>query len=177
MAGNAAMSYGTNFAATNLEEVDWECGTMPFPSITSDDSELSTDQLAQFGAAPNGTSYMIPATTEGDELEAAIKFLQFATSPEGGQPWLDESGGIPSAADAEPAPGLEGLMSGAWFETRALPAINFRPKAKAGQNLHDGYLLGSTSIDEALAQLQSDSETAMKETAADGGWTEDWATQ
>ncbi len=174
--GKAAMSFGTNFAATNLDAVDWEYGTMPFPTISSGDSKLSSDQPAQFGAAPQGTSYMIPVTTKGEKLEAAVKFLQFVTSPAGGQAWLDGSGGIPASADGKPAPGLEGLMTGDWFESPTVGAAP-TPKAKAGQPGYDGYLLGSKSLEEALAEMQSDWVTAMKETAAEGGWTEDWATK
>ncbi|RIQ30989.1 ABC transporter substrate-binding protein [Jiangella rhizosphaerae] len=175
--GRAAMTYGTNFAAENLADVDWEWGTMPFPTITEDESELSTGQEAQFGAAPGGTSYMIPATTEGEQLEAAVKFLQFVTSPEGGQPWLDGSGGIPSLVDAEPAPGLEGLMTGAWFETPTIPAVTFVPKARNGQTVYDGYLLGDKSLEDQLAEMRNDWTEWATEMAADGGWTEDWATQ
>ncbi|WP_162606685.1 ABC transporter substrate-binding protein [Jiangella asiatica] len=173
--GRAAMTYGTNFAAENLADVDWEWSTMPFPTVTEQDSDLSTGQQAQFGAAVGGTSYMIPATTEGEELEAAIKFLQFVSSPEHGQPWLDGSGGIPAAADAAPAPGLESLMTGAWFETPTVPAITFVPKAKSGQSVYDGFLLDNKSLDDQLAEMQSDWTEWAREVAADGGWTEDWA--
>jgi hypothetical protein len=169
------MSYGTNFAAENLKDVDWGWGTMPFPTIAAEDNPLSSGHPAQFGAAVGGTSYMIPATTEGEKLDAAIKFLQFASSPEGGQPWLDGSGGIPAATDADPAPGLEGLMSGAWFETPEMPGLTLVPKAKTGQSVYDGYLLGTKTLEEQLAEMKADWVAAAKEQAADGGWTEDWA--
>lgn len=173
--GRAALSYGTNFAAENLADVEWDWGTMPFPTIAEADSDVSTGQEAQFGAAVGGTSYMIPATTEGAKLDAAVKFLQFVSSPEGGQPWLDGSGGIPAAAEAEPAPGLEGLMSGAWFETPTVPAITFVPKARAGQSVYDGFLLGTKSLEDQLSEMKSDWTEWAKEQAVDGGWTDDWA--
>lgn len=175
LGGKAAMSFGANFAATNLEEVDWKYGTMAFPTITKEDSPLSSGEPAKFGAAPGGTSYMIPSTTEGEELDAAVKFLQFATSPTGAQPWLDKSGGIPSQKDGEAAPGLEGLMSGDWFKSPVMPALTIAPKAKAGQALYDGYLLGSKPLDAQLKEMKADWVASSKEQVEDGGYTEDWA--
>ncbi|PSK96401.1 multiple sugar transport system substrate-binding protein [Haloactinopolyspora alba] len=173
--GRAAIAYGTNFAAPNLKEVDWEWGTMPFPTITKQDSEFATGQPAQFGAGVGGTNYMIPATTEGEKLDAAIKFLQFATSPEHGQPWLDASGGIPATNDAEAAPGLENLTSGEWFTTPVFKQTSFGPKSKAGQPRFEGFLLESKSLDDKLAEMDSDWDAWAKEKADEGGWTEDWA--
>ncbi|GAA3640079.1 sugar ABC transporter substrate-binding protein [Microbacterium awajiense] len=175
LSGKAAMSYGTNFAANNLEDVDWAYGTMPFPTITDETTSLSDNTPARFGAAPGGTSYMIPATTEGAKLEAAVKFLQFVTSAEGNQEWMNNSGGIPATVDGEPAPGLEGLMSGEWFNSPTIPALTLTPKAKAGQALYTGYLLGDKSLEDQLVEMQEDWTQASQEQAADGGWTEDWA--
>ncbi|WP_157988051.1 ABC transporter substrate-binding protein [Jiangella endophytica] len=175
--GEAAMAFGSNFAASNLADVDWEYGTMPFPTITKDDSPLSTDREAQSGANVGGTSYMIPATTEAEQLDAAVKFLQFVSAPERVQPWLDGTGGIPALADATPAPGLEGLMTGSWFEAPRVPARALIPKALAGQAVYTGYLTGSKSLEDQLAELQSSWVENSFELAEDGGWTEDWATR
>jgi ABC-type glycerol-3-phosphate transport system substrate-binding protein len=177
LGGEAAMAFGSNFAATNLADVDWAYGTMPFPTITKADSDLSTGREAQSGASIGGTSYMIPATTEGAQLDAAIKFLQFVSAPEYAQPWLDATGGVPALADAVPAPGLEGLMTGAWFESPRVPARAMIPRVLAGQAIYTGYLTGSKPLDEALAELQGVWTDGAKELAADGGWTEDWATK
>lgn len=175
LSGKAAMSYGTNFAANNLEKVKWGYATMPFSTVTKKTTDLSTDQEAQFGAAPGGTSYMIPATTNGAKLAAAVKFLQFVSSPEGNQEWLDKSGGIPATNDGKAAPGLEGLMTGAWFESPVVPNLNLIPKAKAGQPIYTGYLLGTKSLKDQLSEMQADWITSQKEVAVDGGWTESWA--
>lgn len=175
--GKAAMTYGTNFAADSLSDVSWKYGTMPFPTITKADSSLSTEAPAQFGAQAGGTSYMIPSTTKDEKLAAAVKFLQFATSPEGGQPWLNKSGGIPAADDGKPAPGLEGLMSGDWFRSPELAGVDPQPKANAGKAQFDGYLLGSKTLPQTLEAMQKDWITASKESVKDGGYTEDWAKQ
>ena len=175
--GKAAMTYGTNFAADNLKDVSWKYGTMPFPTITQQESTLSDGSPAQFGAQAGGTSYMIPSTTKDEKLDAAIKFLQFATSPEGGQPWLDKSGGIPATADGDPAPGLEGLMSGDWFKTPALAGVDPQPKANASKPQFDGYLLGSKNLQQTLDAMQKDWIAGSKEAVKDGGYTEAWAKQ
>ncbi|NLP84178.1 extracellular solute-binding protein [Microbacterium sp. CFH 90308] len=177
LGGEAAIAFGSNFAATNLTDVDWEYGTMPFPTITKSDSALSSGREAQSGASVGGTSYMIPATTEGEKLDAAVKFLQFASAPEHIQPWLDETGGIPALADAEPAPGLEGLMTGSWFESPRVPARALIPRALAGQAVYTGWLTGSKSLQDQLTELQGMWVENSHELAEDGGWTEDWATK
>ncbi|HXH36029.1 MAG TPA: ABC transporter substrate-binding protein [Plantibacter sp.] len=175
LAGDAAMSFGANFSATNLADVDWKWSTMPFPTITKDDSPLSTGEKARLGTTIGGTSYMIPSYIKGAQLEATIKFLQFVSSPEGAQPWLDETGGIPSLADASPAPGLEALTSGDWALNPTVPDPQFIPKAQSGQGVYTGYLTGTKSLDEQLAEMNQQWIDTAKELAADGGWTEDWA--
>ncbi|GAB6936768.1 ABC transporter substrate-binding protein [Isoptericola variabilis] len=176
LAGDAAMAWGTNFATDALGDVSWDWSSFGFPTVTKDTTPLSTDAPARFGAAAGGTSYMIPSTTSDEELDAAVKFLQFATSPEGSQDWLAASGGIPSTVDAEPAPGLEDLMAGEWAEKRRIN-LTGRSAASAGKNLLEGYLLGSKTLDEQLASLEGEWTTWAQETAEKSGWTEDWATQ
>jgi ABC-type glycerol-3-phosphate transport system substrate-binding protein len=175
LAGDAAMAWGTNFATDSLADVDWDWSSFGFPTITTATTPVSSDAPARFGAAAGGTSYMIPATTTGPELDAAVKFLQFVTSAEGGQDWLAASGGIPSTVDAEPAPGLEHLMAGEWAEKRLIN-LSGRSMASAGKNLLEGYLLGTETLDEQLAELQGEWTTWAKETAEKSEWTEDWAT-
>ncbi|SDY47394.1 ABC transporter substrate-binding protein [Herbiconiux ginsengi] len=177
LAGKAAMSFGANFSANSLNEVDWKYGTLPFPTITKQDSPLSTGEAARSGANTGGTSYMIPATTKGDKLDAAVKFLQFASSPVGIQPWLDQTGGIPALADAKPAPGLEGLTTGDWALNPTVPQPALLPKAVLGQAIYTGYLTGNKSLDDQLTETLSQWTTSAKEVAADGKWTDDWAQQ
>lgn len=175
LSGKAAMAYASNFYAPLLDDVDFEWGAMPFPDLTEQDSPLSTGEPARHGANTEGTSYMIPSTTTGEELEAAVKFLQFITSPEGGQPWLDGSGGIPSLEGATPAPGLEPLMTGVWAEPLPVQSLSsLVPKAKFWTPIYDGYLLESTSLEDTLAGLREDWIQWANEQVEDGGWTDDW---
>lgn len=173
--GRAAMAWGTNFAVGNLEDVSWQWGTMPFPTITTADSPLATDAPAQFGAQVGGTNYMIPSSVEGEKLDAAIKFLQFASSPDHGQKWLDASGGIPATKDAKPAEGLEDLMTGEWFKAPVVQGTTFVPKAESTKAVYDGYLLDNRPLDAQLAEMKEDWTAWAKEAAKENGWTEDWA--
>lgn len=177
LGGRAAMAWGTSFATGNLEDVSWGWGAMPFPTITSQDSEVSDDTPARYGPRIGGTNYMIPSTTEGEKLDAAIKFLQYVTSPEGGQQWIDESGAISSLEGGDAAPGLEDLMAGDWAELPNIDNIALAPKEQAGKAVLDGYLLGSKDLDAQLTELEDNWNRWATELAAEGGWTEDWAQQ
>lgn len=176
LAGDAAMAWGTSFATAGLADVDWEWSSFGFPTVSESDSELSTGAPARFGAAPGGTNYMIPTTTEGAEREAAVKFLQFVTSAHGGQEWLDATGAIPATDEASPAPGIEGLMSGDWATARLIN-LNISAMANAGQNQLEGYLLGTRSAEEQLGMLQTNWMTWAQERVEQSDWTEDWATE
>ncbi len=177
LSGKAGMSFGANFSANSLEDVGWDYGAMPFPTVTKEDSPLATGEPARSGASTGGTSYMIPATTKGDKLDAAVKFLQFASSPDGIQPWLDATGGIPAIADGKAAPGLEALTSGEWALNPTVPQPSLSPKAVLGQAIYTGYLTGNKSLDDELTETLDQWTTGAKEVAADGKWTDDWVQQ
>lgn len=174
LSGRAAIAWGSNFSAPALDEVSWEWNTLGFPDVSTADSEYADGTPSRFGAAPGGTSYMIPATTKGEKLDAAVRFMQFITSPRA-QDWLDSSGGIPSTNDTVAAPGLEGLTSGQWAETPIVKDIGISSKAKGGLPDFSGYLLETKTEQEQLAELKADFILWAQELAADGGWTEDWA--
>lgn len=173
LAGDAAIAWGTSFAAAELTDVDWDWASFPFPTVSNDDSALSTGAPAQSGVGVGGTSYMITSTTKGAKRDAAVKFLQFASSPQGGEQWLKETGSIPATVGAEPAEGIKPLLEGAWAEPKQI-ALSYRSKASNGKNLLEGYLLDSKTLDEQLKTLEDEWTTWGKETAADAGWTEDW---
>ena len=177
LSGKAGLSFGANFSANGLAEVDWEYGTLPFPTITKKDSSLATGEASRLGASVGGTSYMIPSYIEGAKLDAAIKFLQFVSSAEHVQPWLNESGGIPAIVDGKPAPGLEGFLEGEWAVPPPVPDPQFIPKAINGQAVYTGYFSGGKSIDDQLNEMSGYWIEKSKELAADGAWTEDWAKQ
>ncbi len=176
--GKAAMAWGTNFATTGLADASFKYGTLPFPTLSTSDSSLASGKPAQFGVTAGGTSYMIPAYIKGAERAAAIKFLQYVSSPKV-QTWLDKTGGIPAVAGLTAPPGLEAMNTGAWATVPPLgqAALFQVPAAIAANNKYEGYLLGSTSLKEALTKLNSDGIAWAKEQAVQGKWTEDWATK
>ncbi|MCC2031510.1 ABC transporter substrate-binding protein [Microbacterium allomyrinae] len=178
LAGDAAMAWGTNFAISNLADVDWEWSSMPFPSVTKTDTPLSDGSEARFGAVAGGTSYMIPATTKGEKLEAAVKFLQFASSPATNGDWVAATDTIPATSDASTASeGVGGLVTGEWAKPRLISIGSNSPKADSGSNLWEGYLLGTRTLDEQLAYIQTGWVGWAEEAVAEAGITEDWATQ
>ncbi|MDQ7876539.1 extracellular solute-binding protein [Microbacterium sp. QXD-8] len=178
LAGKAAMAWGTNFAISNLADVDWEWSSMPFPSVTKDDTSLSDGSAARFGAVAGGTSYMIPATTKGEKLDAAIKFLQFASSPQTGGDWVAATGAIPATTDTSTvSEGVGELASGEWAKPRLVNIGSNAPKADSGTNMWEGYLLGTRTVDEQLEYIQNGWVGWAKEAATEASLTEDWATQ
>lgn len=176
VSGTAAMALGSNLSAAD-EQIDFEFGTMPFGTVSEEDSELSTGFAAQAGLGAGGTAYMISGTTEGPELEAAVAFLQYASSPTGVQTFLDGMGGIPAIEGAEPAPGLEGILeSEEWGQPLLMGPLPPGPQATVGQPIIDGYLIGEDSLEEEQAALQDLWNQAVAEQIADNEWSEDWAT-
>lgn len=176
VSGTAAMALGSNLAAAD-DALPFEYGTMPFGTVSEPDSDLSTGFAAQSGLSAGGTSYMIAATTEGEKLEAAIRFLQYASSPDGIQPFLDASGGIPAIEGAEPAPGLEGITSDeAWTSPLRMGDFGAVPSTAVGVPVIDGYLIGAESLEEQLAELQELWRDGVAEQIEDNGWEDDWAT-
>lgn len=176
--GKAAMAWGTNFAATGLADATFKYGTVPFPELSTSDSSLANGKPAQFGVTAGGTSYMIPAYIKGAQRAAAIKFLQYVSSPKI-QTWLDTTGGIPAVSGLTAPPGLEAMNTGAWATVPLLGqgGLFQVPAAIAAQNKYEGYLLGTTSLKDTLKTLQADGIAWSKEQAVKGGWTEAWATK
>ncbi|HXD60525.1 MAG TPA: extracellular solute-binding protein [Lacisediminihabitans sp.] len=176
--GKAAMAWGTNFATTGLTDAGFKYGTVPFPTLSKSDSRLASGKPAQFGVTAGGTAYMIPAYIKGAQRAAAITFLQYVSSPKV-QSWLDETGGIPAVTGLTAPPGLEAMNTGAWATVPPLGQSSFFqvPAAIAANNKYEGYLLGSVSLHDALATLNTQGIAWSKEQAVQGKWTEDWATK
>jgi multiple sugar transport system substrate-binding protein len=177
--GKAAMAWGTNFASTSLATAGFKYGTLPFPEVSKSDSKVATGKPAQFGVNNGGTAYMIPAYIKGKQRDAAITFLQYMSSPKV-QTWLDKTGGIPAITALKAPPGLDALNSGPWADLSLFGqsgGLFGSPAAVAAQNKYEGYLLGSTTLNDALAQFQSNAVTWAKEQATQGKWTESWATK
>jgi ABC-type glycerol-3-phosphate transport system substrate-binding protein len=177
--GKAAMAWGTNFASTSLATADFKYGTLPFPEVSTSDSKVATGKPAQFGVNNGGTAYMIPAYIKGKQRDAAITFLQYMSSPKV-QTWLDKTGGIPAITALKAPPGLDAMNSGPWATLSLFGqsgGLFGTPAAIAAQNKYEGYLLGSSTLSNALAKFQSDAVAWSKEAVAQGKWTEDWATK
>ncbi|KQV06648.1 hypothetical protein ASC63_04340 [Leifsonia sp. Root112D2] len=176
--GKAAMAWGTNFATTGLADAGFKYGTVPFPTLSKSDSSLATGDPAKFGVTAGGTAYMIPAYIKGAKRDAAIKFLQYVSSPKI-QSWLNKTGGIPAANGLTAPPGLEAMSTGDWATVPPLGqgGLFQVPAAIAAQNKYEGYLLGSTSLKDTLKTLNANGIAWSKEQAVQGKWTEDWATK
>jgi multiple sugar transport system substrate-binding protein len=176
--GKAAMAWGTNFAVTGLSDVSFKYGTVPFPALSKSDSDLASGDPAEFGVTAGGTSYMIPSYIKGAKRDAAITFLQYVSSPKI-QAWLNKTGGIPAVSSVKAPPGLEAMSTGDWADLPPLGQAGLfqTPAALSGKNKYEGYLLGSTSLKDTLAQMNANGITWSKEQATQGKWTEDWATK
>jgi ABC-type glycerol-3-phosphate transport system substrate-binding protein len=170
LGGKAAMAWGTNFAISNFDQVKWGWSSMPYPTVAKSDTSLATGDAARFGAVAGGTSYMIPATTKGAKLDAAIKFLQFATSPQGNGDWVKATNAIPATKDVSTASaGLTDLLSGDWAKPPIVSGGSQRPQADTNVNIWEGYLLGTKSKSDELQYLQSEWTAWAKEIVQQGG--------
>lgn len=175
--GRAAMAWGTNFSGSILDDGDFSWGMVPFPTVEKSDSEFASGEAARFGANKDGTAYMIPSYIDGDEYEAAITFLQFVTSPHAAD-WVQGTNSISSITAVPDAESAAALTEGNWSEmppSSQSGGFFQLPSDLAGQNVFEGYLVGSDDLDEALATVQEISVDWAKEQAANSDWTKDWA--
>lgn len=175
--GEAAMAIGVNFGVAELDDVAFEVGSMPFPTITKETSELSPGFPARFGTGLGGTSYSIPSTVEGEKLEYAIKFLQFVSAPEHIEPWLATSGGIPVLAGVEPPENVAGFLDGDWAKPfRVGYGILQTPSTTTNTNAFGGYLMGSKDLAQQTADLQAlYDERVLEDARNHPEWSEeDW---
>jgi multiple sugar transport system substrate-binding protein len=175
-AGTAAMAWGTDYAPAALPGVKFSFASMPFPTITTDSTPLSTNAPAQFGISTGGTSYMIPAKISGDRLKAAIKFLQWMSVGKNIQQWLNETGAIPAVTDAHIPAAMQGFTKGAWGEAPKVGGIPQGPPGVTNVSLYDGFLLGSKNMSAEQSHLQDMWTKAEAQAVKDNGWTnESWA--
>jgi ABC-type glycerol-3-phosphate transport system substrate-binding protein len=94
VSGKAAMTLGTDYAPTLLGKADFGYAAMPLPTVTTESSSLAQGVAARYGASVGGTSYMIPSTTKGAKLKAAVKFLQFVSALRLGTYWPGAPAGV-----------------------------------------------------------------------------------
>lgn len=176
VSGKAAMTWGTDFAGPVLGNVGFKYATMPYPTITTATTPLSTNAPAQKGVSLGGTSYMIPAKVSGDKLNAAIKFLQYVSAPTKVEPWLTETGAIPVLNDAPVPAESRGLVTGAWAKPLKIGGTLLGPSGTTGMSMFDGYLLGSKNLSQEQSYLEQMWKKSASELAANNGWSkESWA--
>ena len=174
--GKAAMTWGTDFATSAIPNVKFDYATTPFPTVTKESSSLSRDFPAQFGVSAGGTSYMIPAKTEGAKLDAAIKFLQFVSAPDHIKAWLDATGAVSALTDIEPSEAAAGFTAGDWGTPMVMAYPPGGPPGTTTVDLYDGYLLGSKTLEQQESYLQGMWEKGLAYTVKTNKWTkEPWA--
>jgi ABC-type glycerol-3-phosphate transport system substrate-binding protein len=171
-AGKAAMAWGTDFSSAGLADASFRWGTVTFPTMSSADSSSATGKPAQFGVTVGGTSYMIPAYIKGAKRSAAVRFLQYVSSPKG-QGWLDETGAIPAISGVKAPTTIAALTSAEWATPSTIgPGPFGLPAAANNKTGVDGYLLGSKSLDEYLASAQDLAVQWAHEQATQNSWTD-----
>lgn len=175
--GKAAMTWGTDFASSAIPNVPFKYASIPFPTATKASTPLSQNFPAQFGVSPGGTSYMIPSTTKGAQLAAAIKFLQFVSAPNHIKPWLDATGAVSALTDIKPSPAAAGFTTGSWGEPMTMGSGPVgAPPGTTIVSLYDGYLLGTKSLSQEQSYLQGMWDKGLAYTVTTNKWTnESWA--
>jgi ABC-type glycerol-3-phosphate transport system substrate-binding protein len=183
LAGKSATTWAVNFAVSEImdNKPNFKVGSSAFPTITRASTPVSTNTPARFGVGPGGTSYMIPATTTGEKLKAAVNFLQFVTSPKHNQPWLTASAGASAIKGVKAIPEINGFGSGEWGESARMQAAtlaSFSPQSqKEFIQIIQGYLLGSSNLEATQNALQASwARAADYQIAQNPDWkSESWA--
>ena len=162
LAGKAAMAWAINFAVSDLQESKptFKVGSVGWPTVSKATTPLSNNTPARFGVTSGGTSYMIPASTKGDDLKNAVRFLQYITAPKYNQPWLTASTGAASLKGVKAVDAIDGFGAGAWGEkprTNTLQVLFYlSPQTqKEYPQILQGYLLGSASLEDTQKALQA----------------------
>ena len=150
LGGKAAMAWGANFGASDVQKASFQVGSMGWPTITSATTPLSTNFPAQFGVQTGGTSYMIPSTIKGDHLKYAVRFLQFMTAPKYAQPWITATTGVPSVDTVQAPAVIAGFSDGVWghpMRQDAQDIVQMAPQLHQDfDQFFQGYVLGSSNL-------------------------------
>lgn len=183
IAGKAAMAWGVDFGASAIAAAKppFTVSSIAFPTITKATTSLSKNFPAQYGVTPGGTSYMIPATTTGDRLAYAVKFLQFVTAPRYNQSWATATTAAPSVQGETSPASIAAFASGQWGVPQvANPGIltNLSPQNNTEfQQIMQGYLLGSTNLSQTQSLLEASWQRAASyQVTLNPQWkTQPWA--
>jgi len=162
LAGKAAMAWAVNFAVSEIQDAkpSFKVGSVGWPTLTKATTALSSNAPARFGVTAGGTSYMIPASTKGENLKNAVRFLQYITSPKYNQPWLTASTGAAALKGVKAVDAIDGFGAGTWGEkprTNTLQVLFYlSPQTqKEYPQILQGYLLGSASLEDTQKALQA----------------------
>lgn len=177
--GTAAMAWGSSFAyPTVIEEADFEVASMPMPTITQEESDYADGRTARYGASIHGTAYMVPSTTEGEQFDAAVKFLQFMSAPDTASEWLGETGSLSALTDQEVPENLTAFEGSEWLQPTQIGTFGVYPVNDAeSQALYGGYLLGSKNLDETVKDVQTAWEETTENSIRTSDWTDEWIDQ
>ena len=171
-AGRAAMTWGVSFGLASLNAAKFKSTIFPFPTVDTAADSASAGHDARWGIGVGGTSYMIPISTKGDKLAAAIKFLQFLGGKQGLK-WAGASGGISPIKGV--SSGVDLGAGGEWGK----PQYIYAPAEAPGntvRSIFDGLLLGTKTLAETTATLQSNWTDGAKQAVKDNKWeSESWA--
>lgn len=171
-AGRAGMTWGVSFGLASLNAAKFKSTIFPFPAIDKAADPLSPGKDARWGIGVGGTSYMIPISTKGDKLQAAIKFLQFASGKQGLK-WAGSSGGISPVKGV--SSGVDLGAGGEWGKPQYLYAPAEAP-GNTVRSIFDGLLLGTKTVAETTAILQQNWTELAKQRVKDNKWeSESWA--
>jgi multiple sugar transport system substrate-binding protein len=172
-AGRAAMTWGVSFGLASLNAAKFKSTIFAFPTIDKAADPLASGKNARWGVGVGGTEYLIPASTKGDKLAAAVLFMQFLSSPKG-LAWAGTSGGI------SPIKGKSsGVSLGDGGSDWGKPQIIFAPAEAPGKtvrSIFDGLLLGTKTVAETTETLQQNWTEGAKQAVKDNKWEEEsWA--
>ena len=166
------MTWGVSFGLASLNAAKFKSTIFPFPTVDTAADSASPGHDARWGIGVGGTSYMIPISTKGDKLAAAIKFLQVLGGKQGLK-WAGASGGISPIKGV--SSGVDLGAGGEWGK----PQYIYAPAEAPGntvRSIFDGLLLGTKTLAETTATLQSNWTDGAKQAVKDNKWeSESWA--
>ncbi len=169
--GKAAIAWGTDYAKGSLKGASFQYATMPFPTVTTATTSVSQNFPAEFGiSGTGGTTYMIPSTTKGAQLAAAIKFLQFVTAPKYNQPWIEATGALPIVQGVAVPSSDAGLLAGSWGKPRTMGPFPGGAGANNNEVVTEGYLLGDKSMSSELSFLEGQWKSYAQLQISTNGW-------
>lgn len=168
--GDAAMLQALSGDLRMIDEMaEFDYVVIPVPVITTETTEYAQNQSVVLGGQPN-IIYSINATLEGAELDAAIDFVQWMSSPDIQARYAETIYRIPLATSVELPEKLEGfIITEDQLRLNYYAGINEQIRNyfhRAGQQ----YLEGSISVDEMCEILNQSYTEVLAQLAQENGW-------